>query len=56
MAPFNLFSKRPIFSNEYGRLFEVGQNPSEDKSGLQGLNLMVTFANITNVRIQPLYT
>lgn len=45
-GPFNIFSKSPAFSNQYGRLFEVG--PDDEKSGLQGLNLMLTFANITN--------
>ncbi|MCH91555.1 vicilin-like antimicrobial peptides 2-1-like, partial [Trifolium medium] len=44
-GPFNIFSNNPSFSNQFGSLFEVG--PSESKSGLEGLNLMLSFANIT---------
>ncbi|NP_001237244.1 sucrose-binding protein 2 precursor [Glycine max] len=44
-AQFNIFSKRPTFSNGYGRLTEVG--PDDEKSWLQRLNLMLTFTNIT---------
>ncbi|KAK7277625.1 hypothetical protein RJT34_22640 [Clitoria ternatea] len=51
--PFNLFSTSPIFANQYGRLLEVG--PDNDKSGLQGLNLMLTFANITKRSMTTVY-
>ena len=44
-SPFNIFSNNPAFSNKFGSLFEVG--PSQEKSGLEGLNLMLTLANIT---------
>nr|KYP43321.1 Sucrose-binding protein [Cajanus cajan] len=44
-APFNLFRKYPVFSNRNGRLTEVG--PSDSKSGLEALNIMLTFTNIT---------
>jgi len=47
--PFNIFSNNPSFSNQFGSLFEVGS--SEIRSGLDGLNLMLTFANITKVYI-----
>ncbi|XP_027368019.1 sucrose-binding protein-like, partial [Abrus precatorius] len=43
-TPFNIFSKDPIFSNQYGSLIEVG--PSDKKSELEGLNLMITFTKI----------
>ncbi|RDX87341.1 Sucrose-binding protein, partial [Mucuna pruriens] len=39
-APFNLFTKRPSFSNECGRLTQVA--PSYEKSGLDRLNLMLS--------------
>jgi hypothetical protein len=48
-GPFNIFSNNPSFSNQFGSLFEVG--PSESKCGLEGLNLMLSFANITKVYI-----
>ncbi|XP_061358760.1 sucrose-binding protein-like [Gastrolobium bilobum] len=51
--PFNIFSKSPTFSNQYGRLFEVG--PDDKKSGLQGLNFMLTFANITKGSMSTLH-
>lgn len=49
-SPFNIFSNNPAFSNKFGSLFEVG--PSQEKSGLEGLNLMLTLANITKVYLQ----
>nr|CAC27161.1 putative sucrose binding protein [Vicia faba var. minor] len=44
-GPFNIRNNNPAFSNQFGTLFEVG--PSLEKTGLEGLNLMLTFANIT---------
>ncbi|RDX87349.1 Sucrose-binding protein, partial [Mucuna pruriens] len=44
-APFNLFTKRPSFSNECGRQTQVA--PSDEKSGLDRLNLMLSYTNIT---------
>lgn len=52
-APFNIFSNNPAFSNQFGRLFEVA--PSQEKSGLEGLNLMLTFANITKGSMSTIY-
>ncbi|TKY52645.1 Sucrose-binding protein [Spatholobus suberectus] len=52
-APFNLFSKSPSFSNQYGRLTEVG--PSDEKSGLDRLNLMLTFTNITQKSMSTIH-
>lgn len=51
--PFNIFSNNPAFSNQFGSLFEVG--PSEITSGLDGLNLMLTFANITKGSMSTIY-
>ncbi|OIW11283.1 hypothetical protein TanjilG_28374 [Lupinus angustifolius] len=43
-GPFNIF-KSPIMSNQYGRLFETNL---DDHSQLKDLNLILSFANITN--------
>ncbi|CAL0326879.1 unnamed protein product [Lupinus luteus] len=43
-GPFNIF-KSPIMSNQYGRLFETNLDES---SQLKDLNLILSFANITN--------
>lgn len=45
-GPFNIF-KRPIISNQYGRLFEV---IPDDHTELRDLNLILTFLNITKVQ------
>ncbi|CAN1233185.1 Vicilin Cor a 11.0101 [Linum perenne] len=42
--PFSLLRKRPTLSNNYGQLFDVDPNEFEQ---LRDLNLMITFANIT---------
>jgi mannose-6-phosphate isomerase-like protein (cupin superfamily) len=52
-GPFNIFSNSPSFSNQFGSLFEVG--PSESKSDLEGLNLMLSFANITKGSMSTIY-
>ncbi|CAK8571893.1 unnamed protein product [Lathyrus sativus] len=52
-GPFNLFSNNPAFSNQFGSLFEVG--PSLEKTGLEGLNLMLTLANITKGSMSTIY-
>ncbi|KAK7243009.1 hypothetical protein RIF29_37792 [Crotalaria pallida] len=44
-GPFNIFKKSPIISNQYGRLFETNL---DDDSHLKDLNLILSFANITN--------
>ncbi|XP_054796519.1 vicilin Cor a 11.0101-like [Prosopis cineraria] len=52
-GPFNIFHNKPSVSNDYGRLYEVGP---EDQSDLDNLNLMISFANITNGSMSaPLY-
>ncbi|XP_062112535.1 vicilin Cor a 11.0101-like [Humulus lupulus] len=43
-GPFNLFRKHATQSNRFGRLYEA--NPSDHKQ-LQDLDVMITFANIT---------
>ncbi|XP_058770902.1 sucrose-binding protein-like [Vicia villosa] len=43
-GPFNILSNKPTFSNQFGSLYEVG--PLQEKTGLEGLNLMLSFANI----------
>ncbi|PNX72176.1 vicilin-like protein antimicrobial peptides 2-1-like protein [Trifolium pratense] len=52
-GPFNIFSNKPSFSNQFGSLFEIG--PSESKSGLEGLNVMLSFANITKGSMSTIY-
>ena len=45
-APYNLFSKQPSKSNQYGSLYEALPN---DYKQLQDLDLSIYFANITKV-------
>lgn len=47
---FNIFSKRPSESNEYGQLYEADR---DDLKRLKDLDLMVSFANISRVSILP---
>ncbi|XP_077247899.1 vicilin Cor a 11.0101-like [Tasmannia lanceolata] len=43
-GPFNLLNKRPSYSNDHGKLFEVDAN---DYQPLRDLDISVSFANIT---------
>ncbi|KAK7393516.1 hypothetical protein VNO78_22074 [Psophocarpus tetragonolobus] len=50
---FNLFNRRTTYSNEYGRLTEVG--PADDKDNLDRLNLMLTLANISQESMSTIH-
>lgn len=45
---FNIFSKRPLESNQYGQLHTADRN---DLKHLRDLDLMVSFANISRVSV-----
>ncbi|XP_019053172.1 PREDICTED: vicilin-like antimicrobial peptides 2-2 [Nelumbo nucifera] len=52
-GPFNLFKKRPIYSNSYGQIYEAQPN---DYQQLKDLDVSVIFSNISQgAMLAPLY-